>query len=186
MYPLQHDQPVGCTHRTDLHRKGAQLHRRQVWWLRCGYLQCRKRCCGSPSTPSPHRPWRGFFRSCLRWRAAARAKPTSSAIESLWFQAPRRGFLGGWAKTETLKAGTVIDRYGAETGRFLSPGGTPFEARSLPTGSGPLRAYEVAKPLEVQAGITAPAFGQSGLGIQYMTSKSVADLIRAGYLKPVG
>ena len=108
------------------------------------------------------------------------------AIEPLWAQAPDNGFLAGWSTTESLEAGTVIDRYGGETGRFFSPEGTPFEARSLPAGSGPLNQYEVLKPFDVQAGLAAPAFGEPGLGIQYMSSQTVADLIRAGFIKPVG
>lgn len=104
----------------------------------------------------------------------------------MWAQAPDNGFLGGWSTTETLQPGSVIDRYGAETGRFFSPEGTSFEARSLPTGSGPLNGYEVLKPFDVQGGIAAPAFGQPGLGVQYMAPQTVADLIEGGFIKPVG
>ena len=116
---------------------------------------------------------------------APRTTP-STAIEPMWAQAPNRGFLGGWSRPDTLKPGAVIDRYGGETGRFFSPQGTPLEARALPTGSGPLNTYEVLKPLDVQGGIVAPAFGQPGLGVQYMTDLPVADLIEQGFLKPVG
>jgi hypothetical protein len=94
--------------------------------------------------------------------------------------------LGGWSQSETIRPGTVLDRYGNDAGRFFSPAGTPFEARALPAGSGPLQRYEVLRPLEVQAGVVAPAFGQPGLGIQYMSSQTVADLIEAGFLKAVG
>lgn len=109
----------------------------------------------------------------------------SKALEPMWAQAPSNGFLGGWSTTETLQPGTVIDRYGAETGRFFSPQGTPLEARSLPTGAGPYSAYQVLKPFDVQGGIVAPAFGQTGLGVQYMASQNVADLIEGGFIKPV-
>jgi hypothetical protein len=126
---------------------------------------------GAPTTPHTR-------------RNATRAGP-GTAIEPMWAQAPNRGFLGGWSKAETLQPGTIIDRYGGETGRFFSPAGTPLEARALPTGSGPLNTYEVLKPLEVQGGIVAPAFGQPGLGVQYMSPQTVADLIEAGIIKPV-
>ncbi len=115
---------------------------------------------------------------------ASRGVPGTS-IEPLWAQAPHRGFLAGWSRPETIRPGAVIDRYGHDTGRFFSPAGTPFEARSLPAGSGPLQRYEVLKPLEVQAGLVAPAFGQPGMGIQYMSSQTVADLIEAGIMKAV-
>jgi len=117
--------------------------------------------------------------------ATPRTTP-GTAIEPLWAQAPNRGFLGGWSQSETIRPGTVLDRYGNDAGRFFSPAGTPFEARALPAGSGPLQRYEVLRPLEVQAGVVAPAFGQPGLGIQYMSSQTVADLIEAGFLKAVG
>lgn len=95
-------------------------------------------------------------------------------------------FLGGWSRTETIRPGTVIDRYGDDAGRFFSTADTPFEARALPAGSGPLQRYEVLRPLDVQAGVVAPAFGQPGLGIQYMSWQTVADLIEAGFIKAVG
>jgi hypothetical protein len=117
--------------------------------------------------------------------AAEGGSAAGTSLEPLWAQAPNDGFLGGWSTPETLQPGTVIDRYGAETGRFFSPEGTSLEARSLPPGSGPYSAYEVLKPLDVQGGIAAPAFGQSGLGVQYMSSQTVADLIEGGFIKPV-
>jgi hypothetical protein len=97
-----------------------------------------------------------------------------------------RGFLGGPFK-QTLKAGTIVDRYGFDTGRFTSPAGTPFERRALPVDyrSLPLRTYEVQQPLEVAAGATAPAFGMPGLGIQYELPDSVRNLLSGGYLREV-
>jgi len=121
----------------------------------------------------------------LRTVATKTAASSGGAIEGMWAQAPYDGFLGNFRATATLKPGTVIDRYGAETGRFFSPAGTPLEARALPAGSGSLNSYEVLKPFEVQGGIAAPAFGQPGLGIQYMPPQTAADLIEGGFIKPV-
>jgi hypothetical protein len=94
------------------------------------------------------------------------------------------GFAG---KTEilTLKPGDVIDRYGGtnKTSRFTSPQGTSIEARSLPPDAN-LSIYEkfqVAKPFQVQSGTVAPWFGQSGGGIQYVTSP-IDLLINQGYI----
>lgn len=42
---------------------------------------------------------------------------------------------------------------------------------------------EVLKPLAVKSGKVAPAFGQPGGGVQYLTSDSVRQLIKDGYLK---
>jgi hypothetical protein len=115
----------------------------------------------------------------------AGVRAAGKALEPMWAQAPNNGFLGGWSTTETLQPGTVIDRYGAETGRFFSPGGTPLEARSLPTGAGPLNTYQVLKSFNVQGGIAASAFGQAGGGVQYIASQTVSDLIEGGFIKPV-
>jgi len=97
------------------------------------------------------------------------------------------GFLLGYSEKVTLQPGTLIDRYGVEAGRFLSPQGTSFAARGLPAAAAdaPYAVYEVVEPLEVAAGVAAPAFGQAGMGIQYLTSSSVADLLEAGVLRVV-
>ena len=89
---------------------------------------------------------------------------------------------------ESLQPGTVIDRYGTENGRFVSPEGTPISARSLPrdTNTQQLFSYEVIRPLPVQSGTIAPAFGEFGGGIQYLLPFGERDLADAGYLKVIG
>lgn len=97
------------------------------------------------------------------------------------------GFLGPSLQT-TLKAGTLIDRYGGTAAsRFFSPAGTPLGARALPPGTAAqgLRSFEVIKALEVEAGTVAPAYGQMGLGVQYRTSHTLDDLIEQGYLREI-
>lgn len=86
----------------------------------------------------------------------------------------------------SLLTGTVVDRYGSLGGSFLSPQGTPSWARALPYGAETrqLRAFEVMKPFEVDAGYAAPWFGQRGGGVQYdLGRRSVSDLIDGGYLR---
>ena len=58
------------------------------------------------------------------------------------------------------------------------PAGTPFEMRSLPADyiNKPLYTFEVIKPIQVHAGITAPWFGQPGLGIQYKFFDQIMNL----------
>lgn len=70
----------------------------------------------------------------------------------------------------------------------MSPEGTSFEARSLRSTSinQPYNVYEVVKPVTVQGGIAAPAFGYGGGGIQYEFGSSIQDLIDQGILKRVG
>lgn len=56
--------------------------------------------------------------------------------------------------------------------------------RALPA-NGIYHAFEVIEPFQVQTSTVAPAFGQTGLGIQYKTPISVQYLIDFGYLKPI-
>lgn len=78
-----------------------------------------------------------------------------------------------------------MDRYGGETGKFVSPKGTPYKNRSLPPGSDarPYNVYEVVKPIDVQSGKIAPWFDQPGGGIQYQFPQSIEELIRSGHLR---
>lgn len=88
----------------------------------------------------------------------------------------------------TLRPGTLIDRYGSAKGKYAAPRGTPFALRSLPCQDQYEidRTYEVRKPFQVEAGKTAPWFGEPGGGIQYELPASVQTLVTAGYLQPVG
>ena len=93
----------------------------------------------------------------------------------------------GTPKTIILKAGSIIvDRYGRDTGQYLSPMGTPYEQRSLPRGSKncEYHVYQVVKDIEnVQAAEISAWFGQPGGGIQYKLPKRIIEL--GGYLKEV-
>ncbi|MFF5262366.1 TNT domain-containing protein [Actinomadura viridis] len=79
----------------------------------------------------------------------------------------------------TLRVGQYIDRFGAETGRFLSPGGASFPSRALPPDSLNTRAddpahlcnyhlYRVKQRFDVDGGPAEPAFQQRGRGLQYV------------------
>jgi len=96
---------------------------------------------------------------------------------------PNNGSLGGELDF-TLLPGAMVDRYGLEGGRFLSPAGTPKEMRALRTDPGDAdpSVYKVMLPLDVKVSQVAPAYNQIGLGTQYRTSESVADLRRRGFL----
>jgi hypothetical protein len=84
-----------------------------------------------------------------------------------------------------LKPGTLIDRFGAPSGKFVAPMGTLLPMRSLPPGEPPYAAHQVIKPIDAKAGVTAPWFGQPGMGVQYKLPASVQDLIKGGYLRQV-
>ncbi|MGK3943617.1 TNT domain-containing protein [Streptomyces caeruleatus] len=94
----------------------------------------------------------------------------------------------------------MLDRFGAEAGRFLAPAGTKYGLRALPPSSlntidprypYDYHLYRLAKDVTVCAGPQAPAFEQPGTGTQYVTSSSfcpsiprtsVADLVNNGTL----
>lgn len=115
---------------------------------------------------------------------AAEVGATAAGNEITTYYPPNDGFFGE-PTSQTLEAGTRIDRYGGEGGRFVSPEGTSEAMRALPPGATarPYNLYEVVNPIEVRAGTIAPAFGQLGLGTQYVLPDSVGNLIENGYLK---
>lgn len=101
----------------------------------------------------------------------------------------------------TLQPGTLLDRYGSVYGQFVSPAGTPFAERALPPASldtvqpayqgkvpPPVNCnyheYRVDKPVAVEAGPTAPWFGQPGYGMQYQLTSgaTVGSLLNDGSL----
>lgn len=50
------------------------------------------------------------------------------------------------------------------------------------TASQPLRTFEAVKPFEVEAGVTAPWFGELGLGLQYRSPVTLGTLLERGIL----
>jgi len=100
---------------------------------------------------------------------------------------PANDGFAGTQTTSTLQPGVRVDRFGAETGRFVSPAGTPLHQRSLPAGSHtrPFHVYEVVRPVDVQAGRVAPWFGQSGGGTQFQFNQSIGDLVNSGVLRRI-
>jgi hypothetical protein len=96
---------------------------------------------------------------------------------------PNEGFLGE-PTTEYLRPGDIVDRYGTSGGKYLSPTNTPVEMRYLPpnTNTNLYNQYKVVKPFPVQSGISAPAFGQPGMGTQYITPLPINSLIKRGII----
>jgi hypothetical protein len=83
----------------------------------------------------------------------------------------------------------MLDRYGEETGRFLGKPGTTTSERGMAQGSENMKhtKYEVLKPFEAQVGPAAavPEFGATGGGTQYLTNRTVEQLVRDGYLRRI-
>lgn len=93
----------------------------------------------------------------------------------------------GVASSMNLKKGTRIDRYGFETGTFVSPQGTSYEMRALAPGtnSKPYHVYEVVKPIDCLGGKIVSWFDEIGGGVQYKMSKSIQELLDEGFIKEV-
>lgn len=87
----------------------------------------------------------------------------------------------------TLDVGTALDRYGFPGGNFVSPQGTSFVARALPSAyetTKPYFQYEVMQPITgvTQAKIL-PWFGQQGMGTQFQLPETVQWYLKNEYLK---
>ncbi|MGC5198817.1 TNT domain-containing protein, partial [Aphanothece microscopica] len=96
----------------------------------------------------------------------------------------------GFAERATfivLPEGMLLDRFGAETGRFFSPRGAAFRARALPgiCAALPYHAYRVTAPLLARVGPAAPWFDEPGGATQVMTDATAAQLLAHGTLVAV-
>ncbi|MGW5047166.1 TNT domain-containing protein [Streptomyces griseoluteus] len=133
--------------------------------------------------------------------------PNADSGQGDWRYPPDDGFAhnaqGGVIATPLVLHANqklMLDRFGAEAGRFLAPAGTKYGRRALPPSSlntidprypYDYHLYRLAKDVTVCAGPQAPAFEQPGTGTQYVTSSSfcpsiprtnVADLVNNGTL----
>lgn len=103
--------------------------------------------------------------------------------------APNGGRVPGTIKeNQTIPAGTIIDRYGSQWGKYTSPAGVPYEQRALPYIENPnaYHKYEVLKPIDnVTISEIAPAFEQVGGGIQYELPNNIKKLKELYYIKEI-
>ena len=117
--------------------------------------------------------------------AAIPGQPSVSWCSNRNSQYSRSTWTKFWEPIKVLQPDTLIDRYGTEEGTFASRAGTSFEQRVLPyyyQQTKALSTYGVVSPLGVDAGVSAPAFGMPGLGIQYELPETVAKLLESGVL----
>ncbi|KAF5261707.1 hypothetical protein FOXYS1_7602 [Fusarium oxysporum] len=94
-----------------------------------------------------------------------------------------------------LAPGTLVDRFGEPTGRYLSPATAPFSQRALHPGNlitgenkefpNNYHVYKVTKSFTVQAGPIRPWFGQPGYGVQFFLGVgiTVKDYLDNGSLQ---
>lgn len=88
---------------------------------------------------------------------------------------------------QAVKTGTILDRYGSPTGRFLGEPGATISQRGMAAGSEglPYARYRVLKPFDAQVGPAAPVpgFGASGGATQYLPGNNIQWLIDNGFLE---
>lgn len=82
--------------------------------------------------------------------------------------APNNGAVAGTQKIVSIQPGATLDRYGNRNGSYMSPAGTPYEARALPPGTqaSNYEQFLVLKPFQTIQETIAPAFAQGGGGVQ--------------------
>ena len=121
--------------------------------------------------------------------AAAEAAGWKQPDGSTWWP-PNNGGVGDPVQT-SVPPGTALDRYGPETGGYMSAAGDSFESRALPGApASPVNNYVTTQSMPVEQSEIAPWFGQPGGGTQYRlvspdgsgAKYSVADAIDDGYM----
>ncbi|GAA1900429.1 TNT domain-containing protein [Actinomadura bangladeshensis] len=152
---------------------------------------------GDPRLGPVHLPRTGYFGYLLRGYKRYGGLAPSTFLYQYWDEAktptpdwrypPDDGFVHQLKDINSrparykvaLRIGQFIDRFGGESGKFLSPGGASFGSRALPPNSLNTRAddpshlcnyhlYRVSKRFSVDAGPAEPAFQQPGHGLQYV------------------
>ena len=100
---------------------------------------------------------------------------------------PNNGEVDGTKAIICLPIGTVIDRYGLDTGSYTSPIGVSYEERSLAPGTEkyPYSQFEICKPINVEQSVVFPWFDEPGGGIQYRMPSSIKDLLDRGIIRRI-
>lgn len=113
----------------------------------------------------------------------AEATTANSALVTKY---PANPSVTGTSQRTFLMPGQMIDRFGSLGGRWFSPVGTSYGARSLPPGLTPLTRFQVLKPFEVQQALASPGLlnGQTGFGIQFQSPVGADILIKRGIITP--
>ena len=116
-------------------------------------------------------------------KEAAEGSTKTTEVAKYW---PDNGGALGKSETQYLMPGTEIDRFGSGFGKYFSPINTPMPMRALPGGNtGAYSAYRVVKPFPVQSSTIAPAFGQPGLGTQFLSPVNANTLLKRGIIEPI-
>jgi RHS repeat-associated protein len=90
---------------------------------------------------------------------------------------------------QSVRPGTILDRYGKPSGRILGEPGASISARGMAPGceNMPYTRYRVLKQFDAQVGPAArvPGFGATGGATQYAPGKTVQWLIDNGFIQVI-
>jgi hypothetical protein len=88
---------------------------------------------------------------------------------------------------EVLPTGTLLDRFGNDSGTFFSPAGAPYGKRALPYVclQQAYSVYRVSAPLPVWVGRAVPWFDQPGGATQFQTDANAVRKIQQSVIVPV-
>lgn len=134
----------------------------------------------------------GFAKASQSWASSAEAGESvaggikAETLPALSPWPPNAGAIPGTTTRRFLMPGEEVDRYGFSGGTYVSPVGTPLEARALRPGTEtrvPYNSYTVKKPIEVNESGIMPWFGKPGLGTQYELPVPVKTLLKRGFLE---
>ena len=116
---------------------------------------------------------------CLSWDA------TTKAVKVRW---PDDEGCAAAAVAKNLPVGTVIDRFGLETGGFFAPKGASFASRAMPyvCRENNYTVYKVIKELPVSECKAAAWFALAGGALQYKTARTAAELVTGGFIAREG
>jgi hypothetical protein len=101
-----------------------------------------------------------------------------------WNWPDNNGAIPNTTSSYSFSTGEAVDRIGSTAGSYLSPVGTPLAGRALAPGSfaDPYNQYVVLKPFIVEQSGVAPAFGESGNGVQYKIPDNADGKVSVQYL----
>lgn len=128
----------------------------------------------------------GYFPE-VRWEAYRQ-----DCADDNGFDRRHREENGDYTMEVTLPKGTLLLRYGSETGHFTAPLHTPYETLGLPWLRETVEYHEYRVVVDglrvlclVKRGRVAPMFDSPGGGVQYLHPNSIRALIRRRVLVEV-
>jgi Tuberculosis necrotizing toxin len=130
----------------------------------------------------PQHCWRA---SC--WHPARRCRNQDIVPQWVTLAWPKDDGCKAAAVSQTLVPGTLIDRFGDESGSYFSPKGESFGKRALPyvCSQTAYTVYRVIRPLHVSSCEAVAWFGEPGGATQYKTDEPVSRLRKEGEIQTV-